>query len=409
MEQLSNSGSHAPTFIDGVGLGPTSSIAVVGEPAPLLPPGARLQTLRASRLDPWFFWRIADIARRSPTVTSSQYRAAGPSVLEERPDLIAHEEYIPIEDFLFRFDRGAFWMARHGLNLFWGNAAWNPDTSACAGPSWWIRGKYAWLATTRRLYDMLHTIKDELLARTYIIQDFIMPGKVQAAALVELTSAPHVDIWPLWLCPVRMVQDRAPTNSGFGFPVQATKQGDLWFNVGVYGPPARGKPFDPVSLNQEIENKASALGGRKMLYAQSYYTQKSFWELFSKDTYTKLRKAYAHGDEIFPDIATKLLMAPAKLEKFSGVKSVTLISALGPLLAWYMSIWGELFIPRAFHESLGIRYTGMKQFTLTGDAPVPIGESRRYVRSSNASGSTHGSSKSWLCSRRTRTVPRETH
>ena len=77
-----------------------------------------------------------------------------------------------------RADRGAFWMARHGLHTFWGGAAWNPDLKFSAGPSWWIRIKYAWLATTRQLYRMLHKIGDEGLSRTYIVQVSVSKGVV---------------------------------------------------------------------------------------------------------------------------------------------------------------------------------------------------------------------------------------
>ena len=88
-----------------------------------------------------------------------------------------------------RFDRGAFWMARHGLQMFYGRAAWRdekgdpeviaswekaPSSSSAApypeplgpprdpteraGPAPLIRAKYAWLATTRQLYRMLHHV-----------------------------------------------------------------------------------------------------------------------------------------------------------------------------------------------------------------------------------------------------------
>jgi hypothetical protein len=97
--------------------------------------------------------------------------------------------------FIFRTfshaDRGAFWMARHGLHTFWGGAAWNPDLKFSAGPSWWIRIKYAWLATTRQLYRMLHKIGDEGLSRTYIVQVSVSKDVVSLLASL-LVSLPKI-------------------------------------------------------------------------------------------------------------------------------------------------------------------------------------------------------------------------
>mmetsp|Transcript_64830 Transcript_64830/g.107783 ORF Transcript_64830/g.107783 Transcript_64830/m.107783 type:complete len:136 (-) Transcript_64830:40-447(-) len=129
-----------------------------------------------------------------------------------------HQEYTALDDFLFRFDRGAFWMARHGLQLFYGAPA-----AFSSSPSLALRCTYAWLCTTRQLYRMLHSVGNELLARTYVIQDFIMPSKQAACELARRTNMPDVAIWPLWLCPVRVVSPRHPADASFGVPIQAAQ------------------------------------------------------------------------------------------------------------------------------------------------------------------------------------------
>ena len=220
-----------PELLDGVALGPRSAVVVVGTPADAPPAcgGAPLLRLRSSRTAPWFFWRLADVGRSSPALTGEGFAAAWDKVVAEKgtkkPDafLIAEAERatsgdcrahahpsgfpvlhpgqypgcvgcetLPLEDYLFRFDRGAFWMARHGLQMFYGRAAWrdekgdpelvssssssSPSAAAAAppsfpkplgppidpaeraGPAILIRAKYAWLATTRQLYRMLHHV-----------------------------------------------------------------------------------------------------------------------------------------------------------------------------------------------------------------------------------------------------------
>ena len=218
-----------PEFLDGVALGPRSAVVVVGTPADAPPAcgGAPLLRLRSSRTAPWFFWRLADVGRSSPALTGAGFAAAWDALVAERgaesPDAslaaeaeaataddcrpAAHPsgfpvlhpaeypgsvgcETLPLEDYLFRFDRGAFWMARHGLQMFYGRAAWRDekgdpevvsaaprgpapsssgslfpkplgpptDPTERAGPAPLIRAKYAWLATTRQLYRMLHHV-----------------------------------------------------------------------------------------------------------------------------------------------------------------------------------------------------------------------------------------------------------
>ena len=94
------------------------------------------------------------------------------------------------------------------------------------------------------------------------------------------------------------------------------------FNVGVYGAPHGGTAFDPVELNRTLEARVTALGGRKMLYAQSFYTREEFWKLFDRDAYEQARTA-AHASDLFADVADKLLMRPARLEQLRGVKAVS--------------------------------------------------------------------------------------
>jgi hypothetical protein len=167
---------------------------------------------------------------------------------------------------------------------------------------------------------------------------------------------------------------------GFGFPVQKTVADGLFFNVGVYGLPNHGAPFDPVDLNSALENRATALGGRKMLYAQSFYSESAFWALFNRSAYERVRRAYG-GEGVFPDIATKLLLGPKRLDAMRGKQPVSFAPVLWPMAAWYASLWMEMFTPRFLHSWFGIEHTGMTvcdphQGDLSADtgapAPAPV-------------------------------------
>ena len=208
---------------------------------------------------------------------------------------------------------------------------------------------------------MLHQIGDELLARSYVVQDFVMPDAPAACALAAYATR-ETGIYPLWVCPVRTVADsaRAPSNAGFGFPVQrgaaGARDGELMFNVGVYGAPYGGRSFEPVELNRALESRVSALGGRKMLYAQSFYTRDEFWALFDRAAYDAARRA-ARAEGLFADIADKLLLRPEKIEQLRGVKDLDFMHVFRPMARWYLSAWAHWVLPPSSHARLGLIHT----------------------------------------------------
>jgi delta24-sterol reductase len=361
--QFMESQNAPPRFMDAVALSPSRAVVVLASSVAAPPPGVAQLSLRGSRFSPWFAWHLEDVA-------------AG---------CAPEEAYTTLEDYLFRFDRGAFWMARHGLSVFFGPWAHRAASARTpTGPAASLRFLYAWLASTRQLYAMLHRVGDTALAKTYIVQDFILPSARTAAAFVDAGSAP-LGIWPLWLCPVRHLPARAahPDSPGFGFPQppphDQPKEGDsdsadgvaLFFNVGVYGAPSPSLPAGrafagsgagAVAANRRLEGEASALGGRKMLYAQSFYTGEEWWALFSRARYEAARERYG-GAGVFPDITSKCLLGGGRLAAIeaSGAATVFSLNNVASMARWYFTLWGELLLPRTLHPLLGITHTGMQE------------------------------------------------
>ena len=69
-------------------------------------------------------------------------------------------------------------------------------------------------------------------------------------------------------------------------------EGQSIINVGVWGPgPTDLDQF--IGVNRQIEQKVRELGGRKWLYAQAYYTEKEFWEIYDEKSYNDLRRKYS--------------------------------------------------------------------------------------------------------------------
>lgn len=107
-------------------------------------------------------------------------------------------------------------------------------------------------------------------------------------------------IYPLWFCPIWTSRSKLDKLS------PGLVDGDILLNVGVWG--IRSVTFkDHVRENRELEKKADALGGRKVLYANAYYPEKEFWRIYDKKWYDAIRTKY-HADITFPSIYDKVVV-----------------------------------------------------------------------------------------------------
>lgn len=189
------------------------------------------------------------------------------------------EELIPIRDYLFRYDRGAFWTGKFGFDVYH-----MPFLRS-------LRILFAWVFKTRTLYKFLHGSN---LSQQYLIQDLCMPKQnfVKFTNFIDKEYA----IYPLWLCPLR------PNAREFLSPTH--NDTDLIINVGMYGDlKIRGEEF--ISKNQLLEDRVRTLKGRKVLYAHSYYSEESFWSIYGLERYEKLRQKYK-ASTVFPSLFNKM-------------------------------------------------------------------------------------------------------
>ncbi len=63
-------------------------------------------------------------------------------------------------------------------------------------------------------------------------------------------------------------------------------------NVGLWGA-ASTDPEAFVRDNQDLETRLTELGGRKVLYSHTYYTEEEFWKLYDQQWYQELRQRYS--------------------------------------------------------------------------------------------------------------------
>ncbi|KAK6593685.1 FAD binding domain-containing protein [Botrytis cinerea] len=194
---------------------------------------------------------------------------------------------IPLAEYFFRYDRGAFWVGASAFKYF--SFPFNKFTR-------WFLDDFL---HTRMLYTALHTAG---MPPGYIVQDLALPYST-ATEFVDYTDE-YFGIYPLWLCPL----SKAPCQPCIHTPPRTNptvKTLKPLMNIGLWG---YGKEKDLVKANISLEKKLKELGGMKWLYAQTYYNEEQFWEMYDRKWYDELREKY--GATTLPNVYEKVKAAP---------------------------------------------------------------------------------------------------
>lgn len=183
-------------------------------------------------------------------------------------------EAVPIVDYLFRYDRGGFWVAVYAFRYFL--TPFNRITR-------WALDKFM---HSRVMYHALH---QSGFSSQYIIQDVSIPYSRSDEFFHYLDhSFGH---YPLWLCPLK--SDGKPTDPTRTLISTKTSppMPEATLNFGVWGPGPKGRAKF-VEWNRNLEHKVRELGGKKCLYAHAYYTEEEFDSIYDRKTYDALREKY---------------------------------------------------------------------------------------------------------------------
>ena len=191
---------------------------------------------------------------------------------------ITDKDLVPIEDYLLRYDRGAFWMGMYAYQHF----------------------MVPFVRLTRFLLDyfmhtrvMYHALHASGYTDRYIIQDIALPAD-NATPFVEYVDQ-EFGIYPLWLCPLRK-DGRESMGHPRPYPrttreKQSSAYSGMYVNVGIWGPhPSNEAEY--VRANRDIEAKMRSLGGLKWLYSRVFYTEEEWWQVYDKQKYDGLRHKF---------------------------------------------------------------------------------------------------------------------
>ena len=249
VQQAAKSPEH--DYVDGILFSKDLGVVVTGRLTDH--PTAQVPIQPFSRAkDPWFYLHVKDrITTETDPVT----------------------EAIPLADYLFRYDRGGFWVGASAFEYF--KMPFNR----------WTRRWLDDFLHTRMMYTALHASGH---SKRYMIQDLALPYAT-AETFIRYTDETFA-IYPLWLCP--LCESPEPTMHPRVRPSQEDERSPrTMLNIGLWGPgPSRHQDF--VRVNRDLEQKLRELGGMKWLYAHTYYPEHDFWQMYDRGWYEGLRDKY---------------------------------------------------------------------------------------------------------------------
>ncbi|POS76565.1 galactose-1-phosphate uridylyltransferase [Diaporthe helianthi] len=338
-------------YVDGILFSKDHGVVITGQMTDEKPADAPVQTFSRAR-DPWFYMHVQErtTASQSPQSPQSSSPSSSSSSPPQAAEDTSQDDYIPLAEYLFRYDRAGFWVGRAGWTYF-KLVPFNKLTR-------WFLDDFM---HTRMLYRALHGSGE---SARFVVQDIAVPFAT-APDLVDYTDK-ELGIWPLWLCPLK--RRGPPTFHPFtttppgrkGEQEQQEEQqeeeeeeDDMMLNIGVWGwgPSDRG---EFVKANKALENKVRELGGMKWLYAHTYYDEPEFWDMYGgRGWYDSLRAKYKADEAGLPSVYDKVKVDVGKTKTAGGgLKGVW---PFGGIYGIYKSIKSRDYM---LHRNAGWKWKG---------------------------------------------------
>jgi FAD/FMN-containing dehydrogenase len=271
-------------YVDGILFSEGHGVVVSGQMTDELPAGEKVRTF-SNPWDPWYYMHVRSVTKGLPS--SIESAASSPADDATMSSQGTVTEYIPLAEYLFRYDRGGFWVGQAAFDYF-------RPVPFTRFFRWFLDD----FLHTRMLYRALHASGE---SARFFVQDLGIPYDT-AEEFIKYTTG-SLNIWPLWLCPLKTPKGpsfhphvrRSPTQtSGAREGITATTGTDTeqMLNIGVWGWGPKDK-VDFVRVNRALEAKVDELGGMKWLYAHTYYSEPEFWNAVGgREAYEALRAKY---------------------------------------------------------------------------------------------------------------------
>ncbi len=192
-------------------------------------------------------------------------------------------DFLTASDYVWRWDTDWFWCSRRML-------MGNNFLRLLLG-KWLLGSRNFWkLFNWYRRNDMERKLaRFSAAARERqkwepVIQDVEIPAD-HAAEFLEFYHR-EINILPAWVCPVQA----AGTDTRFD--LYEMKPGVLYLNFGFWDSVESKVKMPAGHYNRLLEEKVTALDGRKSLYSESFYPEEEFWRLYNGEAYRRLKAKY---------------------------------------------------------------------------------------------------------------------
>ena len=171
-------------------------------------------------------------------------------------------EILSFEDYVFRWDRGAFFNASMRMT-----------------PTWLTRTVYGSQLSAKSLYARARRKPIAERECRKLNQDMMVPID---SLDIFLKNDRHIS-YPIWLLPMR-----SKHKSGlFTFP----SPDEMYVDVGTYCT-TTVQPFDFVAENRDLEHVLYENKGIKCFWNQAYLTEEEFWQYYDRTKYESIRTKY---------------------------------------------------------------------------------------------------------------------
>lgn len=194
------------------------------------------------------------------------------------------EDWLTVRDYLWRWDTDWFWCSKQfGVQ--------NPAVRLLAAP-WALNSR-----TYQRVMRAASSILPPSTKRESVIQDVDIPIENAPGFLRFLLA--EIGITPVWVCPFQAF-DPAVT-----FPLYALDPERVYVNFGFWDVVAT--THEPGYFNRKIERKMVELCGKKGLYSTAHFDEDTFWRIYNREAYARLKEKY-DPDRNFQDLYAKCVL-----------------------------------------------------------------------------------------------------
>eukprot|EP01038_Epipyxis_sp_PR26KG_P010981 gene10981-14749_t len=201
------------------------------------------------------------------------------SIAMNNNDYYSRMLILPIKSFLFRYDRGAFWMAKP-ISFSWKLLFKSPllvPAFIMTHNNIFCRFLFRHLFTTSILFRLLNLADTMIVNKRMVIMDIYVPLS-KTESLVKFTRNNIPITTPLWLCPVLKSNSKQILSPHY---IEFDEKKEKYLvDVGIYG----RVDDNNGNLYTRLLDVWSLLNScRKMLYSEHSYSKEEFWKYSNND------------------------------------------------------------------------------------------------------------------------------